>query len=52
MGGSPWAALLHSGVGMAHVTGIGGIFFRAGDPEGNPIELWEPPPVDRAAAAL
>jgi predicted enzyme related to lactoylglutathione lyase len=25
------------------VTGIGGFFFRADDPEGNAIELWEPP---------
>lgn len=24
------------------VTGIGGLFFRAKDPEGNPIELWQP----------
>jgi len=26
------------------VTGIGGLFFRARDPEGNPIQLWEPKP--------
>ena len=25
-------------------TGIGGVFLRAGDPEGNPVELWQPPP--------
>jgi predicted enzyme related to lactoylglutathione lyase len=25
------------------VTGIGGMFFKARDPEGNRIELWEPP---------
>lgn len=24
------------------VTGIGGIFFKCNDPEGNKIELWEP----------
>ena len=24
------------------VTGIGGIFFKCDDPEGNKIELWEP----------
>ncbi len=24
------------------VTGIGGFFFRTTDPEGNPIELWQP----------
>jgi predicted enzyme related to lactoylglutathione lyase len=27
---------------MKHVTGIGGIFFKAQDPEGNRIELWGP----------
>jgi predicted enzyme related to lactoylglutathione lyase len=26
---------------MKHVLGIGGIFFKAQDPEGNRIELWE-----------
>ena len=29
---------------MARVTGIGGVFFRSKDSEGNKIELWEPPP--------
>jgi predicted enzyme related to lactoylglutathione lyase len=24
------------------VTGIGGVFWKAADPEGNKIELWEP----------
>jgi predicted enzyme related to lactoylglutathione lyase len=24
------------------VTGLGGVFFRAVDPEGNRFELWEP----------
>jgi len=24
------------------VTGIGGFFFRAKDPEGNAVELWQP----------
>ena len=28
---------------MARITGIGGLFFRARDPEGNPVELWQPP---------
>jgi hypothetical protein len=33
---------------MKRVTGIGGIFFEAPnsrvmDPEGNPVELWQPP---------
>ena len=27
---------------MQTVQGFGGFFFRARDPEGNPIELWEP----------
>ena len=27
---------------MKRVTGIGEIFFKAKDPEGNRIELWEP----------
>jgi hypothetical protein len=25
------------------VTGIGGVFFKAKDPEGNRVELWQPP---------
>ena len=28
---------------MKRVTGIGGIFFKAKDPEGNKVELWQPP---------
>jgi len=24
------------------VTGLGGVFFKCRDPEGNKIELWEP----------
>jgi hypothetical protein len=28
---------------MKRVTGIRRIFFKAQDPEGNRIELWEPP---------
>ena len=28
---------------MKRVTGIGGIFFKATDPEGNRVELWKPP---------
>jgi predicted enzyme related to lactoylglutathione lyase len=27
---------------MDKVTGIGGVFFKARDPEGNRIDLWEP----------
>jgi len=27
---------------MKRVTGLGGIFFKTKDPEGNKIELWEP----------
>jgi hypothetical protein len=27
---------------MAKITGIGGVFFKAKDPEGNKVELWEP----------
>ena len=27
---------------MKRVTGIGGIFFKCNDPEGDKIELWEP----------
>jgi predicted enzyme related to lactoylglutathione lyase len=27
---------------MKRVTGIGGLFFKCQDPEGNKIELWEP----------
>ncbi len=28
---------------MQRVTGIGGVFFKAMDPEGNRVELWQPP---------
>jgi len=28
---------------MAQVTGIGGVFARIHDPEGNPVQLWQPP---------
>jgi predicted enzyme related to lactoylglutathione lyase len=28
---------------MKRVAGIGGVFFKANDPEGNRIEFWEPP---------
>lgn len=28
---------------MNRVTGIGGIFIKAKDPEENRIELWQPP---------
>lgn len=28
---------------MTRVTGIGGVFFKARDPERKRIELWEPP---------
>ena len=28
--------------GVERVNGIGGVFFKARDPEGNRIELWEP----------
>jgi predicted enzyme related to lactoylglutathione lyase len=28
---------------MRRVTGIGGIFMSAKDPEGNKVELWQPP---------
>jgi predicted enzyme related to lactoylglutathione lyase len=27
---------------MKRVTGLGGVFFKSQDPEGNKIELWEP----------
>jgi len=27
---------------MEEIAGIGGVFFRAKDPEGSPIELWQP----------
>jgi len=27
---------------MEKASGIGGVFFRARDPEGNPVELWQP----------
>ena len=33
--------------GLERVEGIGGFFFRAKDPEGNPIQLWEPGGKDR-----
>ncbi len=23
--------------------GVGGVFFRSADPDGNRVELWEPP---------
>ena len=29
---------------MTRVSGIGGILFKAEEPERNRIELWEPPP--------
>jgi predicted enzyme related to lactoylglutathione lyase len=29
---------------MERVTGIGGVFQRAVDPEDTRFELWEPPP--------
>ena len=28
---------------MKRVTGVGGFFFKAKDPEGNKVELWQPP---------
>ena len=28
---------------MAQVLGIGGVFFKSRDPEGNKVELWQPP---------
>jgi hypothetical protein len=28
---------------MKRVTGIGGVFFKSVNPDGNRIELWEPP---------
>jgi predicted enzyme related to lactoylglutathione lyase len=29
---------------VERVDGIGGVFFRAKDPEGNRLELWQPAP--------
>ncbi len=33
---------------MERVHGIGGFFFRARDPEGNPIQLWQPGGFDKS----
>jgi hypothetical protein len=27
---------------MAKVLGVGGVFFKSPDPDGNKVELWEP----------
>ena len=39
------AALEAEGVAVKHIPGEGyGKFAHVADPEGNPVEIWEPPP--------